>query len=140
LLTLAVLLAPAPLLAQEKADLPRVLLLGDSIRIGYAPLVAKKLEGVAVVIHPGMENCADTPTTLKGLDRWLADAKPAVVHFNCGLHDLKFGKKTKAHQVPLEQYEANLKEIVERLRKATPNVVFATTTPILDDRHAARKG
>ncbi len=135
----ALLLSAAPVLAQPKSELPRVLLLGDSIRIGYAPLVAKKLDGIAVVVHPGMENCADTPTTLKGLDRWLAEAKPAVVHFNCGLHDLKLDKKTKAHQVPLDRYEANLKQIVERLRKATPHVVFATTTPILDDRHAARK-
>ena len=55
-----VLLSAAPALAQPKPDLPRVLLLGDSIRIGYAPLVAKKLDGVAVVVHPGKENCADT--------------------------------------------------------------------------------
>src|SRR5439155_12385516 len=32
-----------------------------------------------------------------------------------------------------------LKAIVERLRKETPNVMFATTTPIIDDRHAGRK-
>lgn len=139
LLTLVALLAPTSLAAQEKADLPRVVLLGDSIRIGYASLVAKKLEGVAVVVHPGRENCGDTPTTLKALDRWLADVKPAVVHFNCGLHDLKLDRKTKTHQVPRGQYAANLTAIVERLRKATPNVVFATTTPILDDRHAGRK-
>lgn len=133
------LLSAAPALAQPKPDLPRVLLLGDSIRIGYAPLVAGKLDGVAVVVHPGKENCADTPTTLKGLDRWLTDAKPDVVHFNNGLHDLKLDKKAKTYQVPLEQYEANLKRIAERLREATPNVVFATTTPVLDDRHAGRK-
>jgi lysophospholipase L1-like esterase/dienelactone hydrolase len=137
---LSLLALSSPALAQEKTpSLPRVLLLGDSIRIGYAPLVAKKLEGVAVVVHPGQENCADTPTTFRGLDRWLADAKPAVVHFNCGLHDLKFDRKAKTHQVHLEQYDANLRGIVGRLRKATPNIVFATTTPILDDRHAARK-
>jgi lysophospholipase L1-like esterase/dienelactone hydrolase len=137
---LILLLAPATLLAQPqpKQDLPRVLLLGDSIRLGYAPLVAKKLAGKAEVVSPA-ENAADTANTLKMLDKWLADARPAVVHFNCGLHDLKFGKKTRAHQVPLDEYQANLKTIVERLRKATPHVVFANTTPILDDRHAARK-
>src|SRR6185312_5910715 len=37
------------------------------------------------------------------------------------------------------QYAANLKAIVERLRKATPHLIFASTTPIIDDRHAARK-
>ncbi|OWK43489.1 GDSL-type esterase/lipase family protein [Fimbriiglobus ruber] len=139
-----VLLVPVFASAQQPqkppADLPRVLLLGDSIRIGYAPLVAKKLEGIATVVHPGQENCADTPSTLAGLDKWLTAAnKPTVVHFNCGLHDLKFDKKTKQYQVPVEKYEKNLKEIVAKLQGATPHVVFASTTPIVDARHAARK-
>ena len=30
--------------------MPRVVLIGDSIRIGYAPLVAKQLDGKAIVI------------------------------------------------------------------------------------------
>jgi lysophospholipase L1-like esterase/dienelactone hydrolase len=129
----------APAAAQPpKEEPPRVLLLGDSIREGYAPLVAKKLEGKAFVVSP-KENGGDTENTLKLLDAWLADGKPVVVHFNCGLHDLKFGKKAMAHQVPVEKYDPNLRRIVERLRKATPHVIFATTTPIIDDRHAARK-
>jgi lysophospholipase L1-like esterase/dienelactone hydrolase len=136
---LVVLLVPSALLAQQpKGEPPRVLLLGDSIRIGYAPLVAKKLAGRAEVISPA-ENGGDTANTVKFLDKWLADGRPLVVHVNCGLHDLKFAKKTQTHQVPLDQYEANLKAIVERLRKATPHVVFATTTPIIDVRHAGRK-
>jgi lysophospholipase L1-like esterase len=62
------------------------------------------------------------------------------VHLNCGLHDLKRSRTTGAYQVPLEQYEANLHEIVRRVRTAAPAAfVFATTTPILDARHAARK-
>lgn len=133
LLALLVSLQPPP-----KAELPRVLLVGDSIRLGYAPLVAKKLDGLAVVVSV-KENFADTTTTLKMLDAVLADAKPTVVHFNCGLHDLKVGKKTETHQVPLADYAKNLTAIVERIRKTTPHVVFATTTPIHDARHAARK-
>ena len=63
-----------------------------------------------------------------------------MVHLNCGLHDLKRSKETGAYQVPLAQYEANLR----RDRGAPADVepaaalVFATTTPILDDRHARR--
>jgi lysophospholipase L1-like esterase/dienelactone hydrolase len=116
-----------------------VLLLGDSIRLGYAPLVAKKLDGAAEVVHH-KENGGDTATTLKNLDKWLEGVKPTVVHFNCGLHDLKFGKKANAHQVPIDEYEKNLRAIVARLKEVTPHLVFATTTPILDDRHAQRKG
>jgi lysophospholipase L1-like esterase/dienelactone hydrolase len=136
---LLLLVTPSALLAQPpKGELPRVLLLGDSIRMGYAPLVAKKLVGKAEVVSPA-ENGGDTANTLKLLDKWLAERNPVVVHINCGLHDLKFGKKTQAHQVPPDKYEANLRAIIERLRKATPHVVFAATTPILDDRHAGRK-
>jgi dienelactone hydrolase/lysophospholipase L1-like esterase len=136
-----VLAAASPALAQPtrpKPDLPRVLLIGDSIRLGYSPLVAGKLAGQAEVISP-KENAADTANTLKMLDRWLADGRPLIVHFNCGLHDLKHDKKTETHQVPIDRYASNLKRIVERLRKATPHLIFATTTPILDDRHAGRK-
>jgi lysophospholipase L1-like esterase/dienelactone hydrolase len=134
---------------QPKAAKPRVLLMGDSIRLGYAPLVAKKLEGVAEVFgFP--ENGGDTNSTLKQLDAWVKEKKPPfdaerrdtprlVIHFNCGLHDLKFGKKTEKHQVGIDEYEKNLREIVDRLKRETPLVVFASTTPIIDDRHAARK-
>jgi dienelactone hydrolase/lysophospholipase L1-like esterase len=137
------LLSASSLLAQQppaKTELPRVLLLGDSIRMGYAPLVAKKLEGVAIVVHPEKENGGDTTTTLQNLDKWLEAAKPHIVHWNNGLHDLKFDKAKKVHQVPLEDYKKNLGEIADRLLKAAPgHVVFAATTPIVDDRHAARK-
>ena len=132
------LLIATPLFAQPKAELPRVLLVGDSIRMGYAPIVAKKLEGIAVV-YSAKENAADTATTLKLIDAWLAESKPLVVHWNNGLHDLKFAKKTMTHQVPLTDYAVNLKKLLETMRKSTPHVIFATTTPIIDDRHALRK-
>src|SRR5258708_6402195 len=117
------LLIPSLALAQQppKVELPKVLLLGDSIREGYAPLVAKKLEGVAEVIAP-KENGGDTANTLKMLDDWLKAGKPVVVHFNCGLHDLKFAKKTNAFQVPPDDYAKNLKAIAERLKKETPHL------------------
>jgi dienelactone hydrolase len=140
-LALLLVLLPSALLAQPKpVELPKVLLLGDSIRMGYAPLVAKKLDGVAVVVHPGPVQGGDTANTLKHLDGWVGDHKPAVIHWNNGLHDLKVSKKTNTHQVPLEQYGKNLAEIAGKLSKVAPGrVMFANTTPILDDRHATRK-
>ena len=91
---LPLLLLAAPAVAQPKAELPTVLLLGDSIRIGYAPLVAKKLDGLATVVHPGAENGGGTTVTLKNLAEWVGDRKPAVVHWNNGLHDLKLSQPT----------------------------------------------
>jgi dienelactone hydrolase/lysophospholipase L1-like esterase len=130
--------AQAPPAAEPKPELPRVVLLGDSIRLGYAPLVAKALAGKAEVIS-SPANAGDSASVLEHLDEWVLREKPIVVHFNCGLHDLKIDKKTKQPQVPLDRYEANLKKIVARLQKESPAALaFASTTPILDERHARR--
>src|SRR5438094_7748907 len=121
-----------------KPDLLHVLLVGDSIRLGYAPRVVALLAGTAEVVSPA-PNGGDSANTLRHLGDWLAEAQPDVVHFNCGLHDLKRDKATGAYQVPLAQYEANLREIVGRLRRETgAALVFATSTPIDDARHARR--
>jgi lysophospholipase L1-like esterase len=102
--------------------------------------VAKQLEGKAVVVGP-KANGGDSANVLKHLTEWAVAEKPDVVHFNCGIHDTKKDRKTGQFQVSPEQYEANLRKIVETLRKETKaTVIFATTTPILDDRAAkARK-
>ena len=62
-----------------------------------------------------------------------------MVHLNCGLHDLKLDQKTKQFQVPLPQYEANLREIIRQVQASGAALVFANTTPIEDSRHARRK-
>ena len=122
--------------AQEK-PLPKVVLVGDSIRIGYAPLVAKLLDGKAIVVSPA-PNGEDSGNVLRHLDEWVIKERPDIVHINAGLHDLKMTDKT--YQVPLVAYEKNLKTILERIQKETnAKVVFATTTPILDKLHAQRK-
>jgi lysophospholipase L1-like esterase len=120
--------------------LPAVALIGDSIRIGYAPAVAELLAGEARVLSQE-PNGGDSANVLAHLDAWAIEDRPAVVHFNCGLHDLKRARAGDAYQVPLAAYEANLRRIVERLRAETgARLVFASTTPILDDRHARRGG
>lgn len=122
--------------AQENT-LPKVVLVGDSIRLGYAPLVAKRLAGKAVVISP-TPNGEDTANVLRNLEEWVIRERPAVVHINAGLHDLKM--KDKTYQVPLAEYEKNLETILKRIQQGTKaKIIFATTTPIIDDRHARRK-
>ncbi|MFO0890403.1 MAG: GDSL-type esterase/lipase family protein [Isosphaeraceae bacterium] len=124
---------------RTRTDLPRIVLIGDSIRLGYAPAVAARLAGKAVVLSPS-ENGGDSGNVLAHLDEWVIRQKPDVIHLNCGLHDLKRSKKDGRHQVELDRYEANLRRIVARIREATDAaLVFANTTPILDDRHARRK-
>lgn len=135
LLTISVPVTSAQTAAKE---LPRVVLVGDSIRLGYAPLVAKRLEGIAVVISAN-ENGEDSRNVLKNFGDWVVKQKPDVVQINCGLHDLKINSQSKLYQVPLADYEANLRTLAARLRKETSApVIFANTTPIHDARHAKR--
>ena len=117
-------------------ELPKVVIVGDSIRLSYAPTVVKRLAGRAVVVSP-KANGGDSSNVLKHLDQWVINEKPAIVHFNCGIHDTKKFKATGEFQVSPKEYEANLRKIVQRIRSETGAIVlFATTTPILDERAA----
>lgn len=78
-------------------SLPNVMILGDSISIGYTLQVRKKLSGKANVFRPMKGNrrinCNGTKVGVVQLDTWLAGHKWDVIHFNWGLHDLKHVKK-----------------------------------------------
>ena len=124
----------------DQPGLPRVLLIGDSISLGYTPLVRELLRGRANVHRPAA-NSGPTTAGLKDLDTWLAVDTPAgqtpakwsVIHFNFGLHDLKIMGGTPAapvRQVPPEQYEKNLRELVKRLQATGAKLIWATTTPV----------
>ena len=49
----------------------------------------KALAGKANV-HRAPTNCGPTIRGLEGLDQWLGDGRWDVIHFNWGLHDLKY--------------------------------------------------
>lgn len=118
------------------AGLPKVVLVGDSIRLGYQSGVVTKLAGRAVVIG-SQSNGGDSNNVLKNLGAWIVKEQPQVVHLNCGIHDTKQFKATGQFQVPPEKYEANLREIVTRIRTETKaTVLFALITPILTERAA----
>lgn len=122
---------------ENKTRLPRVLIIGDSISMGYLPHVQTLLKGTAYVERPS-GNCESTVTGLRELDNWLGSESWDVIHFNWGLHDLKYvdseGKKVAVskgtQKVPVEQYEKNLQELVMRLKRTGAKLVFATTTPV----------
>ncbi|WP_406697937.1 GDSL-type esterase/lipase family protein [Singulisphaera sp. Ch08] len=130
--------AQEPSSTAAKAKLPKVMLVGDSIRLGYAPKVIERLKGKAIVVSL-QANGGDSANVLKQLEGCIRE-QPDVIHFNSGLHDLKRFKADGSHQVELASYAENLKTIVARLRAETKaGLVFANTTPIIDARHALRK-
>ena len=149
LLALASCTAPGPEIAPPEPPF-RVLLLGDSISIGYTPFVQEALDGTAIVIRPRKgddprtgvpENCAGTTRGIEHIERWLAidGGNWDVIHFNFGLHDLKrvqpstgenSNDPSDPHQASLFTYQEQLYQLVARLEETGAQLIFATTTPV----------
>ncbi len=131
---------PAMQRIADNPALPRVLLIGDSISIGYTLPVRQLLQGAANVHRPSA-NCGPTTRGLEAIDSWLGDKPWDVIHFNWGLHDLKYmgpnGKNLAEpdaagshQQVPADEYEANLRKLVKRLKRTGATLIWCTTTPV----------
>jgi acyl-CoA thioesterase-1 len=133
---------PSPVMQpiQDDPSLPRVLLLGDSISIGYTLAVRDLLTGKANV-HRAPANCGPTTRGLEQIDAWLGEKPWDVIHFNWGLHDLKYmgpsgenladpTASDSRQQVPPDQYEANLRKLVGRLSKTEATLIWCSTTPV----------
>lgn len=123
--------------AEEIAGLPRVLLIGDSISVGYTEAVRELLRGKANVYRIPT-NSGPTINGLANLERWLGGRKWDVVHFNWGLHDLKIDAHDQ-RQVSLEQYERNLRLLVPLIQSASTHAIFATTTPVPQGKVSPRR-
>lgn len=109
------------------ADKPKVLIIGDSISIGYTPVVARLLKDKAQVVHsPG--NAQNSSYGLKNVKKWLGDGKWDVIHVNWGLWDLRRGKGK--FEVPVEEYEKNIRASLKQIKATGAKVIWASTTPV----------
>ena len=131
-----------------RPGLHQVLLIGDSISIEYTLHVRGLLARVADVHRPPA-NCESTALGLREVDRWLGDRKWDVIHFNWGLHDLKLVKagedgnaaRSQGKQaVAIEEYEKNLRALVNRLERTGARLIWATTTPVPEGTSNRLKG
>ena len=144
---------PISVLSYSTQKLPNVLILGDSISIGYTPFVKEMLEGKANVYRPTLENgeaenCEGTTKGVNNIEKWLTKTGAGnlafqwdIIHFNFGLHDIKHvdpltgedsSNPKHPQQAELKQYKKNLKTIVEILKTTGATLIFATTTPYPD--------
>ena len=124
---------------KEVEGLPNVLIIGDSISIGYTLPTRALLKG-KVNLHRIPTNGGPTTKGLAEIESWLGDRKWDLIHFNWGLHDLKFMGKDGTNLVPKEkggivqvslpEYEKNLDKLVTRMKKSAKQLVWRNTTPI----------
>ena len=124
---------------KEMPGLPRVLLIGDSISIGYTLPTRALLKG-KVNLHRIPTNGGPTIKGLEQIDTWIGNKKWDVIHFNWGLHDLKYmgpngenlfpKEKGGKVQVPIQEYEKNLERLVVRMKKTNAKLIWRNTTPV----------
>ena len=118
----------------DEPGLPRVLIIGDSISMGYTLPTRELLKGKAN-LHRIPMNGGSTKDGVAKINGWLADGKWDVIHFNWGLHDLKRWKDGKLDPAgpqvsTLEEYEKNLRELVKKMKATGAKLIWASTTPV----------
>jgi lysophospholipase L1-like esterase len=111
----------------NKSDLPRVMLIGDSITRGYYAGVEEKLKGKAYVARYTTSKAIGDPALLAEITTFLTQQKFDVVHFNIGMHGWAY---TEA------EYQRHFPALLEAIRKAAPTarLIWAATTPVRQDR------
>ncbi|MEX2607587.1 MAG: LamG-like jellyroll fold domain-containing protein [Kiritimatiellia bacterium] len=136
-------LGAEPERAPGESSLPEILIIGDSISLGYTPFLKEDLSGKAVVVHHE-GNAQHTGTGLEKLDAWLGEGEWDIIHFNWGLWDLCYrhpestvpGRRDKVNGTVThtpEAYRENLEQLVARLKKTGATLIWANTTLVPED-------
>lgn len=114
----------------------KIVLLGDSIRMGYDKFVRSSLEGSAEIYYPS-DNCKFAQYLLRFLRDWTKDgtlpADADAVHWNAGLWDVVqlYGDEPLT---PPETYALMLERIHRHLTRYFPGakLIFATSTSVIE--------
>jgi len=128
----------------DVTGLPRVLLIGDSISVGYTLGVRTLLKDKANVHRPP-GNCGNTIMGVDHIERWLGEGEWDVIHFNWGLWDLirkVDGRPNVAGPISSSetQYAERLERLVLRLKETGAKLIWATTTLVHEGPSARRPG
>jgi lysophospholipase L1-like esterase len=108
---------------KDDPNLPRVLIIGDSISRGYTLPVRHALKG-KVNLHRAPANCDKLAYGIKNLDVWLGDTsnKWDVITFNFGIHD---------RNTPDVSYTNELRAVAAKLQATGAKLIWVNTTPVL---------
>lgn len=107
----------------SKNDLPRVLLIGDSICNAYHNQVRGHLSGKAYVAMAATSGALQDPAYLTQIKLLVQNYKFAVIHFNYGLHGFDYDE---------EAYKRDFPALLKIIKEGAPHakLIWATSTPI----------
>jgi hypothetical protein len=111
----------------NETNLPRVLLIGDSIVRDYYPEVEKHLAGKAFVARLSTSRFVADPVLLKEIELVLGETKFDVIHFNNGMHGWQHSEA---------EYRKAFPKFFKTIRARAPQakLIWATTTPLRDGK------
>jgi hypothetical protein len=137
--------APLP----PSTTLKNVLIIGDSLTIGYTPSVAANLADIALVQHAPWDvsdgGAEESAYFLQCLDSWVRAPSgepfwPDVVYFNSGMHNLAAGgQNTPGQSGNASEYAGEMQLVMERMvawaasapGAIKPKLIYGLTTPYL---------
>jgi len=125
----------------DDPKLPRALVVGDSISMGYHEAAQRELKGIANYSRID-GNSGSTVDAVRNMDMWLGDYTRSgrhwdVIQFNSGLHDMKQNVLRGPYAVPIERYKANLRKEIAILKKTGATLIWCSTTPVQNDSGSA---
>ncbi len=120
----------------DKADLPRVLLVGDSITYYYQERVREKLRGKYYVDYIATSYAIDAPFYQSLVKGFATDNTYSAIHFNHGLHGIHMEK---------ERYKTGVENLLREIKREGTKIILALSTKVnkegneeLDETWAAR--
>jgi hypothetical protein len=116
----------------------KVLLLGDSIRMGYDDYVRELLKHRCDVYYDENDNGRFAAYTLWQANQFFKNyGKFDVVHWNNGYWDMNVEAPMTEAMHPIDEYMHFLRRIIKEIRRNGAQIIFATTTPVLKSGSAA---
>lgn len=114
-----------------KRNLPRVLLVGDSICNGYKDRVIRHLDGRMNVSYWASSYCVTSPMHRQLLLAYLSQSRYDVIHFNNGLHSLS---------TDVTAWTNAFVRTVRTIRSVQPQakLVWCCSTPLKDPARTAK--
>ena len=127
---------------------PKILIIGDSISIGYTPYVKEMLGDKACVFH-NEGNAEHTGTGLNKIVEWIGDENWDIVQFNWGLWDLAYrsdsskvqGRRDKMNgeiTFSADEYAANLDSLIRLIKSLTKAKLLFVSTSYVPEGEAGR--
>ncbi|WFB37858.1 SGNH/GDSL hydrolase family protein [Kiritimatiellota bacterium B12222] len=133
----------------------KIYIIGDSISIQYGPYLKTYLQGIIHYSRKEGEEEAllnlDEPQGANGgnservLDFLKSKAQSDPIDadlllINCGLHDIRTNPQTGEKMVSIENYEKNLKEMIQLAKEMKTTLVWINTTPCDEKIHNVNMG